>query len=84
MNSPGATQADQQRPMEEKAQAMFQRMVMHWAVDALSLRKRGLDRPSHRQGTSLGLAPGSMRIVYDDRPGPAPAIRWRPPADLAA
>jgi hypothetical protein len=28
--------------------AMFQRVLAAWAVDALSLRRRGLDRPGSR------------------------------------
>lgn len=35
--------------------AMFQRVLAAWAVDALSLRRRGLDRPCHRGGAGLAL-----------------------------
>jgi hypothetical protein len=35
-------------------QAMFQRMLTGWAMDALSLRRRGLDRPCRR--TCAGVA----------------------------
>jgi hypothetical protein len=69
-----------------EAQFMFQRVVTGWAMDALALRRAGLDRPSVRRGRSLGLIPGRT-----DAPrglgtgvGTTPAIRWRPPSDLAA
>jgi hypothetical protein len=76
--------ADQERSPQEKAQQMFQRVITGWAMDALSLRRRGLDRPGQRQGTGACTAPPAMRMVYDDGTGPTPAIRWRPPADMAA
>ena len=33
-----------------EVRAMFQRVLAAWAVDALSLRRRGLDRPCSRDG----------------------------------
>jgi hypothetical protein len=69
---------------EARAQLMFQRVITGWAMDALALRRRGLDRPGPRQGNSLGAAPPAMRMVYDEPTGPAPAIRWRPRSDMAA
>lgn len=83
--------ADQQTTPEARAQAMFQRVITHWAMDALSLRRRGLDRPSVRDGTGLWVSPPAppraLRLASDHEPGPAPAIRWRPPPrrpDIAA
>jgi hypothetical protein len=75
---------DQLTTPEARAQAMFQRVITHWAMDALSLRRRGLDRPTEREGTGLWAAPPELRIAHDDQPGPAPAIRWRPRPDIAA
>ena len=40
--------------MTSDVQIMFQRMLTGWAMDALALRRRGLDRPGRR--TCAGLA----------------------------
>jgi hypothetical protein len=65
------------------AQSMFHRVVTGWAMDTLALRRQGLDRPSARGAKAAGITPGRVdRMVIT--PGPAPAIRWRPPSDLAA
>jgi hypothetical protein len=70
---------------DARAQSMFQRVVTGWAMDALSLRRRGLDRPSSRSGRGLGIVPGRVDAeAWAIQPGPAPLIRWRPPSDLAA
>jgi hypothetical protein len=66
------------REASQAVQEMFQRVLTGWAMDALSLRRRGLDRPTSRECAGLALA----------RPGPAddsrrvyapvdPAITWR-------
>ena len=34
---------------------MFQRVLQAWAVDALALRRRGLDRPCSRDGAGTAL-----------------------------
>jgi hypothetical protein len=53
---------------------MYRRVLAGWAMDALSLRRRGLDRPCSRDG----LAPvGPGRDGPADRRGdPAPGIGW--------
>lgn len=38
----------------ERAQRMFQRVLRNWAVDALRLRREGLDRPTARRLISGG------------------------------
>ncbi len=57
---------------------MFQRVLTTWAMDALALRRRGLDRPSSREGAGLALVrperPEDSHMIY----APAePAITWR-------
>lgn len=43
------------RPIDEQdARAMFSRVLQSWASDVLSLRRRGLDRPSFRYGLWTG------------------------------
>lgn len=37
-------------PGPAAAKEMFARVLRSWAMDALSLRRRGLDRPSFRRG----------------------------------
>lgn len=39
-----------------EARVMFERVLAAWAMDVLSLRRRGLDRPGHRPAASLRLA----------------------------
>jgi hypothetical protein len=75
--------ADQHSSPQASAQAMFQRVITGWAMDALSLRRRGLDRPSERSGTGLWLTPGPLRVT-EERSWSVPAIRWRPRSDIAA
>ena len=65
------------RRADDAMQEMFQRVLTGWAMDALSLRRRGLDRPSSREGAGLALIrPESAEdapLVY----APAePAITW--------
>jgi hypothetical protein len=69
---------------QDEAKVMFQRVVTGWAMDALSLRRRGLDRPSVREGTGLWVTPGRLRMVCDQPAKPGPMIRWRPRPDIAA
>ncbi len=61
----------------DHARAMFQRVLAAWAVDALSLRRRGLDRPCSRDGA--GFAPGRSDAgrLGDRGLGDAPARRGR-------
>lgn len=33
-----------------RAQEMFGKMLQNWASDVLSLQRRGMDRPNHREG----------------------------------
>lgn len=41
------------------ARLMFERVLTRWAMDVLSLRRHGLDRPGHREiGPGLVAAPG--------------------------
>jgi hypothetical protein len=78
-----ARNASQPAQAHIEAQSMFHRVVTGWAMDTLALRRSGLDRPSARDSHAPGLVPGQVeRLVI--RPGPSPAIRWRPPSDLAA
>ena len=57
-----------------EVRAMFQRVLAAWAVDALSLRRRGLDRPCSRDGDG-GATPG---CTGPGRFSPeAPDRRWR-------
>ncbi len=67
-----------QAQASERVQEMFQRVLTSWAMDALSLRRRGLDRPSSRECAGLALSrperDDDSRMIYD----PAqPAITWR-------
>jgi hypothetical protein len=78
-----ARNASQPAQAHIQAQSMFHRVVTGWAMDTLALRRQGLDRPSAREGHGPGLTPGRVaRLMIN--PGPTPAIRWRPPSDLAA
>ena len=77
--------APQQPEMSESVQEMFQKVLTGWAMDALSLRRRGLDRPSSRECAGLALTRpehrDDARMVY----APAePAITWRAGRDKAA
>lgn len=68
----------QRREANDAVQEMFQRVLTGWAMDALSLRRRGLDRPSSREGAGLALIrpehADDSRMIY----APAePAITWR-------
>ena len=62
---------------EAAARRLYQRVVTGWALDALALRKRGLDRPCKR-GSARPVGPG---LVLTDavltRPAAAERIRWR-------
>jgi hypothetical protein len=50
----------------DQVRAMFQRVLAAWAVDALSLRRRGLHRPSQRCGAGFALAsPGWSDAATD-------------------
>lgn len=42
--------AGQRRSSDDPVHAMYRRVLAGWAMDALSLRRRGLDRPSSRDG----------------------------------
>ncbi|MFN7020776.1 MAG: hypothetical protein ACK4WH_05540 [Phycisphaerales bacterium] len=45
------TSRTNERPISPAvAKQMFVRMLRSWASDVLSLQRRGLDRPSHRDG----------------------------------
>ncbi|MBL9031186.1 MAG: hypothetical protein JNM80_05715 [Phycisphaerae bacterium] len=44
----------------EAARAMYRHMLTGWVMDALELRRRGLDRPTRRDGADLPLGPSSM------------------------
>ena len=43
------------RKAADPMQLMFQRVITGWAMDALSLRRRGLDKPCTRDGAGLAL-----------------------------
>jgi hypothetical protein len=71
--------ANQDRPLEHQVRAMFNRVLASWASDALSLRRRGLDRPGERDAGMLPVAPApSSADWFDSRYCEAPAIRWIP------
>jgi hypothetical protein len=57
---------------------MFQRVITGWAMDALALRRRGLDKPCSRNGAGLALpgreADGGPHKLYA---APHPAITWQ-------
>jgi hypothetical protein len=44
--------ADGPSPVDPRTQAraVFGRVLSSWALDLLELRRRGMDRPSHRRG----------------------------------
>lgn len=50
MAQPTAQQRRREDPAVAAARAKFQRVLSIWAQDLLSLRRRGLDRPSFRRG----------------------------------
>ena len=66
------------REATDAVHEMFQKVLTGWAMDALALRRRGLDRPSSREGAGLALTrperAEDSRMIY----APAePAITWR-------
>jgi hypothetical protein len=63
-----------ERTGRDEVRAMFQRVLAAWAVDALSLRRRGLDRPCSRDrgGATPGGWRGSDRLAIE-----AADRRWR-------
>ena len=76
---------DEHQRKADPVQAMFQRVITGWAMDALSLRRRGLDRPCTRDGAGLALPgrsadQGPHRLVQPEQP----AIAWQTRRDKAA
>lgn len=41
----------------ESAKAMYRHMLAGWVMDSLELRRRGLDRPTRRDGQGVPLGP---------------------------
>ena len=69
---------DQSPRTPAAVQEMFQRVITGWAMDALALRRRGLDRPTARDGAVLALPgrqseEGPLRLRYPDEE----RIGWR-------
>jgi hypothetical protein len=63
--------------LQRRVQAMFQRVLASWASDALSLQRRGLDRPGARGSGEGAVTPGGSpcslpQPIYQD----PPPIRW--------
>lgn len=50
------------RMSEQQARRMFRAVLAPWAMDMLSLRRRGLDRPSRRYQCGLVLRPGAAGV----------------------
>jgi hypothetical protein len=77
--------ANQDRSLEHQVRVMFHRVVASWASDALSLRRRGLDRPSARERGEGPVAPAAILSTgwSERRYCEAPAIRWIPAAASA-
>lgn len=64
--------------IEDQARAMYRRVLSGWAMDALTLRRKGLDRPCARKGSRRhALMPGETGGPLDDR-------RWTPAGAEAA
>lgn len=62
----------------EPMQEMFQRVLTGWAMDALSLRRQGLDRPTSREGAGLALTrPADPRELGRLATPANPPIVWR-------
>ena len=70
---------------EAAARRLYQRVVTGWALDALSLRRRGLDRPCVRGIGPGPVAPGMvLPAAVLERPlSAAERIRWGSRRDAA-
>jgi hypothetical protein len=69
----------QELSVEQQVKAMFHRVIASWASDALALRRRGLDRPSTREGNGAPVAPAAFGGDWSERRYcDLPPIRWMP------
>ena len=59
------------REHDVMVRAMFQRVLAAWAIDALSLRRRGLDRPGSRGAAQASDPAGRLSAA------PARRVGWR-------
>jgi len=78
--------AAEQRPaLSDPVRAMYRRVITGWAMDALSLRRNGLDRPCERMNLEP-VRPGQGRGVLEcgRRLAAPPVIGWRQDMDQSA
>jgi hypothetical protein len=77
--------AAQLRTSGDPVHAMFHRVLAGWAMDALTLRRSGLDRPCSRVNLAP-VRPGRDQAVREHgrRSVAQPVIGWRPGMDSAA
>jgi len=67
-----ATGTTYQIPTETRM--LYTRVLASWASDSLNLRREGLNRPSQREGSGLGIAPSANPSTLTTPTPPTPPM----------